>query len=57
MKLDRNPDRRRRRDRAERLYRFCRAEGGARPKAPFQLSDAEWRKRLSPGLMPCCARL
>ncbi|MBN8830254.1 MAG: peptide-methionine (R)-S-oxide reductase MsrB [Sphingomonadales bacterium] len=24
------------------------AEGGPRPKAPFQLSDAEWRKRLSP---------
>ena len=23
-------------------------EGGPRPKAPFQLSDAEWRKRLSP---------
>ena len=24
------------------------AEGGPRPKAPFQLTDAEWRKRLSP---------
>jgi len=23
-------------------------EGDPRPKAPFQLSDAEWRKRLSP---------
>ena len=23
-------------------------EGGPRPRAPFQLSDAEWRKRLSP---------
>lgn len=23
-------------------------EGGPRPKAPFQLADAEWRKRLSP---------
>ena len=24
------------------------ASGGARPNAPFKLSDAEWRKRLSP---------
>lgn len=24
------------------------AEGGPRPKAPFQLTDAEWRKRLDP---------
>jgi peptide-methionine (R)-S-oxide reductase len=27
---------------------MARAEGGPRPKAPFQLTDAEWRKRLSP---------
>jgi peptide-methionine (R)-S-oxide reductase len=27
---------------------MARAEGGPRPKAPFQLTDAQWRKRLSP---------